>query len=174
MKTFFCLSSWVDFFYVKEANTSYCLLSDRIFVTSDIFSEAATWGVLWKKVFLEISQNSQENTCARVLFNKVAGLRPATLLKKRLCHRCFPVNFVKYLRTPFYRTPLDDCFWFFPTVIISYPAVFVWYLKNFFKPCWSLGNIWILEKLKFFYLENEKSFQIETKYIFLGFTSALL
>ena len=22
-------------------------------------------------------------------------LRPATLLKKRLCHRCFPVNFTK-------------------------------------------------------------------------------
>ena len=27
-----------------------------------------------KKGFLEISQNSQENTCARVFFNKVAGL----------------------------------------------------------------------------------------------------
>ena len=25
-----------------------------------------------------------------------------TLLKKRLWHRCFPVNFVKFLRTPFY------------------------------------------------------------------------
>ena len=33
-------------------------------------------------VFLEISQNLQENTCARVFFNKVAGLRPATLLKR--------------------------------------------------------------------------------------------
>ena len=32
---------------------------------------------------------------------KVAGLRPATLFKKRLWHRCFPVNFVKFLRTPF-------------------------------------------------------------------------
>ena len=30
--------------------------------------EAAIRGVLWKKVFLEISQNSQENTCARVSF----------------------------------------------------------------------------------------------------------
>ena len=28
-------------------------------------------------------------------------LRPATLLKKRLWHRCFPVNFVRFLRTPF-------------------------------------------------------------------------
>ena len=29
------------------------------------------------------------------------SLRPATLLKKRPWHRCFPVNFVKFLRTPF-------------------------------------------------------------------------
>ena len=29
-------------------------------------TEAATRGVLWKKVFLEYSQNSQENICARV------------------------------------------------------------------------------------------------------------
>ena len=27
---------------------------------------------------------------------------PATLLKKRLWHSCFPVNFVKFLRIPFY------------------------------------------------------------------------
>ena len=32
--------------------------------------------------------------------------RPATLLKKRLWHRCFPLNFAKFLRTSlFYRTP---------------------------------------------------------------------
>ena len=42
------------------------------------------------------------NTCVRVsFFNKVASLRPATLLKKRLWHRCFPVNFTKFLRTQF-------------------------------------------------------------------------
>ena len=35
-----------------------------------------------------------------LFFNKVAGLRPATLLKKRLWHRCLPVNFAKFLRTP--------------------------------------------------------------------------
>ena len=45
-----------------------------------------------------------------LFFNKVAGLRPVTLLKKRLWHRCFSVNFVKFLRTSFYRTPPDDCF----------------------------------------------------------------
>ena len=35
-------------------------------------------------------------------FSKFTGnhLKPETLLKKRLWHRCFPVNFVKFLRTP--------------------------------------------------------------------------
>ena len=32
------------------------------------------------------------------------SLGPATLLKKRLWHRCFPVNFAKFLRTPFLQT----------------------------------------------------------------------
>ena len=59
-------------------------------------SEAANAGVLLKNEFLTISQNLQENTCVRVFFNKVAGLRPATLLKKRLWQGCFPVNFAKF------------------------------------------------------------------------------
>ena len=37
-----------------------------------------------------------------LFFNKVVGLRPATLLKRRLWHRCFPVNFEKFRRTPFF------------------------------------------------------------------------
>ena len=47
-------------------------------------------------MFLEISQNSQEHTCVRVPF-----LIKEILLKKRLWHRCFPVNFAKFLTTPF-------------------------------------------------------------------------
>ena len=42
-----------------------------------------------------------KHRCQRTFFNKVADLRPATLLKKRFWHRCFPLNFAKYLRTPF-------------------------------------------------------------------------
>ena len=34
-------------------------------------------------------------------------LRPATLSKMRLLHRCLPVNFVKFLRTPFFIEPLQ-------------------------------------------------------------------
>ena len=52
-------------------------------------------------VFLEISQNSQENTCARVSFLIKLQVAPAILLKKRLWHWCFSMNFAKFLRTPF-------------------------------------------------------------------------
>ena len=57
-----------------------------------------------KKQFLEISQNSQESTCVRISFliNLQAwGLKPTTLLGKRVWHRCFPVNFAEFLRTSF-------------------------------------------------------------------------
>ena len=42
-----------------------------------------------------------KHLCQSLILNKVAGHRPATLLKKRLWHRYFPVNFTKFLRTPF-------------------------------------------------------------------------
>ena len=50
-------------------------------------------------MFLEILQNSQENLCAGVSF--LIKLQAWGLLKDRLWHRCFPVNFAKFLRTSF-------------------------------------------------------------------------
>ena len=40
----------------------------KIYSLLDNYIEAANWGVLWEKVFLEILWNSQENTYARVFF----------------------------------------------------------------------------------------------------------
>ena len=71
--------------------------------TMQLFSEAGARSSSVKKVLLEISQKSQENTCVKVSFLiklQESGLGPATLLKKRLWHRCFTVNFLKFLRTP--------------------------------------------------------------------------
>ena len=57
-------------------------------------SEAATGGVLLKKVFLEISQNSQEKTCARDSFLIV-----------------FSREFCEISKNTFFnRTPPDECF----------------------------------------------------------------
>ena len=39
----------------------------------------------------------------------VSGFQPTALLKKRLGQRCLSVNFAKFLRTSFVRTPPDDC-----------------------------------------------------------------
>ena len=47
-----------------------------------------------------------KHLCQSLFFNKVAG-RPATLLKRRLWHRCFPVNFAKFLKTPFLKEHLQ-------------------------------------------------------------------
>ena len=54
-----------------------------------------------KKVFLEICKIHKKKPVPESLFIEVAGLRSATVLKKRLGRKCFPVNFAKFLRTPF-------------------------------------------------------------------------
>ena len=56
--------------------------------------------VIFKKVFLKISKHSQGNTFVRV-FSLIQLLFNKTLLKRRLWHRCFPVNYVKLLKAPF-------------------------------------------------------------------------
>ena len=68
--------------------------------------EAAIVGVLWEKVFSDISQNSQENTCARVSL-------PATLLKKDSGTGIFQWILRNSKEYDCYRKPLDDCFWLF-------------------------------------------------------------
>ena len=60
---------------------------ERYSPISFTFTEAVVQRCSVKKVFLEI-----------LLFR----LRPATLLKKRLWHRCLPVNFTRFLWTPFF------------------------------------------------------------------------
>ena len=51
---------------------------------------------------------TRKHLCHSLFFNKVAGLRQVTLLKKRLWHWCFTVNFAKFLRTPFSIVVLED------------------------------------------------------------------
>ena len=48
-----------------------------------------------KLFFINFAKLTGKYLCCSLFLNKVAGLRPVTLLKKRLRHRCFPVNFPK-------------------------------------------------------------------------------
>ena len=54
----------------------------------------------------------QENTCARASFLITLQVS-ATLLKKRLWHRCFPVNFAKFLRHLFSKNISGSCLFCF-------------------------------------------------------------
>ena len=54
-----------------------------------------------KGVLDNFTKFTEKYLCQCIFFNKSAGLRPAILLKEKPWHRCFPVNFVKFLRTPF-------------------------------------------------------------------------
>ena len=69
-----------------------------------------------KSVLKNFTKFTGKHLCQSLVFNDVVGLgvslkresRPETLLKKRLWHRFFPVNFPKFLRAP-----PNDCIWLF-------------------------------------------------------------
>ena len=53
--------------------------------------------VFYKKdVLRNFAKLTRKHQWQGLFFNKVAVLRPAASLKKRLWHWCFPVNFVKF------------------------------------------------------------------------------
>ena len=55
------------------------------------------------------------------------GLKSATLFKKRLWHRCFPVNFAKFPRTPFLQNTSER-------MLLCFMAFSVWeFLSQRFK-----------------------------------------
>ena len=89
---------WIENYKLRISSRIFKSTSQPFASLSNLYRVAVVQRCSLKKVFLEISQNSQENTCARVC----NFIRPATLLKKRPWHRFFPVNFVKFLRTHFF------------------------------------------------------------------------
>ena len=77
---------------ILNSNLKYvCTFNSR-------YLEAATVGVLLKKVFLKISQNSQEKTCARAFFlNKVINF-----ILKRTLAQVFSCEFCEISRHTFF------------------------------------------------------------------------
>ena len=66
------------------------------------FQKQSSRGVLKKGVLRNFAKFTGKHLYQSLFFNKVTGLNPASLLKKRLWHRYFPVSFAKFLRTPFF------------------------------------------------------------------------
>ena len=71
-----------------------------------------------KDVLQNFAKFTGKHLCLSLFFNKVADLRPAILLKKRLWHRCFVVNFAKFLRTPFF---IEYLWWLLLWIMVRVP-----------------------------------------------------
>ena len=77
------------------------------------------------KSFLKFFANTP---AAESNVTEVVVQRPATLLKKRLWHRCFPVNFAKFLRAPILTKHLK---WLFIKVGVSPSKEIIFYTLFF-------------------------------------------
>ena len=101
--------------------------------------------------------------CKKGVLKNFADLRPATLLKKRLWHRCFPVSFGKFLRTPFlqntprglllvgvnfpnYTTKSAFSFGFTCSLFYSVDGIFT--LRHFFDVVWK-DVLWTILQFDF-------------------------
>ena len=81
-----------------------------------------------------------KHLCWSLFFNKVSFERSATLLKKRLQHRCFPVKFAKYLRASFFTEHLR---WLLLNFVLKQSYMTAFALSNSFlkfsenRPFWK-------------------------------------
>ena len=109
-----------------------------------------------KGVLRNFTKSTGKHLCQSLFFNKVADLRPATLVKKRLWHRCFPVNFVEFLRTPF----CTDYLWWLLLVILT-------------RIDWELLSLKRSVKLEIFELQQEICMTIHHTGVDLGVGNGL-
>ena len=109
---------------------------------------------------------------ASILIN--TEVTPATLLEKRFVQGCFPVNFAKYLRTPFHRTATGDCIYFFQWFCSDFNhfTILLWdFPRAPFNPyfCWKFpcfSNIQLLQDYFsriFLFLVNHKKCFIKSR-----------
>ena len=85
------------------------------------------WWIVRLRVLRTFRNNRQElfyeKRCSRTIckiHRKFTGFRPATLLEKRHRHKCFLVNFAKYLETSFLWNTSDGCFWTWESWTLDY------------------------------------------------------
>ena len=113
-----------------------------------------------KGVLRNFTKFTRKYLCQILFFNKAAGLRPATLLKKRLWHRCFPVNVVEFLRTPLLQNTSGRLLlsvksnYFLKSYrpLLKNPIHFSEVLKNAAPFKQKTFNLWIMESSR----ENKK------------------
>ena len=77
-------------------------ISLKIYTYINIYRSSCQTCSILKAVFRNFAKFKGKHLCQRP---------EACNFIKKDSHRCFPVNFTKFLRAPYlYRTPPDDCF----------------------------------------------------------------
>ena len=73
---------------------SLILVADTKIIFRYSFVEVASL-IYWNLYFFDMEEGVAQTCSVKKVFLEI-------LLKNRLWHRCFPVNFAKFLRTPFF------------------------------------------------------------------------
>ena len=120
---------FLSIFLTKEGLSKYIKHLCKIRLWDELQKEEVVGKCFVKKVFLKSTETHNfviisycecilknftkftgKHLCWSLFFDKVAGLKPETLFKKKLQHRCLPVYFVKFLRTLSLKNTSGGCF----------------------------------------------------------------
>ena len=95
-----------------------------------------------KSVHKNLAQFTGKHLYCRLFFDKGFHIRPATLLKKKLRRRCFPVNFSKFLKISFF---IEHLWWLLLNQSVLGKIVNQIIFRNF--PFSFVKNIYLLSYL---------------------------
>ena len=100
--TFLQNTFWQLLFYIINAEIIVASFG-KLFTNGSQISDKPTEAVdrTCSAVLENFAKFTGKHLYQSFFFNKVEGLRPVTLFKKRLRQSCFPVHLAKFLRTPF-------------------------------------------------------------------------
>ena len=106
-----------DFCFVNKTSTQ--LLNSETMILEIIFrilrSTHRRYSVK-KGVLGNFAKSTGKHLCQSLFFNKVKGLRPATLVKERLWYWCFLVSFGKFSKKTFLRNTCGQLLMNFITI----------------------------------------------------------
>ena len=96
-----------------------------------------------KGVLRNLTKFTGKHLRQSLFFNKVAG-EACKFIKKEIWHRCFPVNFVKFLRTPF----CIEHPWWLLLYITTLSFKFTWIISVKFFSCYAVYTFLIISCLQ--------------------------
>ena len=106
-----------------------------------------------KGVLEDLAKFTGKHLCQSLFFNKVSVLRPAGVF----FYRCFPVNFVKFLRTPFSQNTFGRLLLFIVTLALFFVVRLEHGLKNYIRKV----------------INKRQDLQIWLWFFFIGFQRAI-